>query len=74
MSLLEAAKKFSNGEITYINFSEYLDNNPQQLAKVLSNYHYELMRAWKMDELQASLNNLSYLIEQYSSEEEKEQV
>ena len=74
MILLEAAQKFSRGEITYINFLEYIDNNPSELAKVLSNYRYELLRTWKTKELEASLNNLGYLIEQYSYESEKEQV
>lgn len=74
MILLEVAQKFSRGEITYINFLEYIDNNPSELAKVLSNYHYELLRTWKTKELEASLNNLGYLIEQYSYESEKEQV
>ena len=74
MSLLEAAKKFSNGEITYIDFLEYMDGNPSELAKVLSNYHYELLRTCKTNELEASLNNLGYLIEQYSYESKKEQA
>lgn len=70
-TLLDAAKELSMGEITYTEFSEIICENPAEMGKVISNYHYELMKTWKTQELEASLNNLGYLIEQYSGEENK---
>lgn len=73
-ALLNAAKELSMGEITYHEFLEVLDASPKEFAATFTNYHYELMRQRKTDELHASLNNLGYLIEQYFPLDENQEL
>ena len=67
-TLIDAAKEFSMGEMSYTEFNGFVNDNEAALGRAYANYLEAIMTTRNTPMIESTLNNLAYIIENYGDE------